>query len=99
MSCPWMVRSWFSPRFDAGPVKGPTVIYCLQHKGLRRCLARMIASMRRFDAGGQIDERNSPVRGIKHEVRFALLPAPAVGNPPDFASLAPAPIIAVDPNL
>src|SRR5437868_15163932 len=40
----------FSP-LDAGPVKGPTVIYCPQHKGLRSCLARMIAGMRRFDAG------------------------------------------------
>jgi hypothetical protein len=44
----------------------------------------MIASMRRFDAGGYIDERNSPVRGIKREVRSTLLPAPALGNPPGF---------------
>src|SRR5436305_13398825 len=66
----------FSP-FDAGPVKGPTVIYCLQHKGLRQCLARMIGQMRRLDAGGWSDERNSPGRGIKREVRSALCHRPA----------------------
>src|SRR3954452_22486309 len=88
-----------SPRFDAGPVTGPTVIYCPQHKGLRPCLARMIASMRRFDAGGYIDERNSPVWGIKREGRSTLCWRPPSAIRRVFASLAPAPVMAVDPNL
>jgi hypothetical protein len=57
---------------------------------------RQDATLRR---GAYIDERNSPGRGIKRELRAALCRCPPSAIRRIFTPLAPAPIMAVDPNL